>query len=1625
MKKILCIILLLNFLLTAKAQITTSFPKEKTEYLKASEAFMKGNKLENCIKVSDEFSAAVKSGLISDAMLTKVIETTNNMAARVMSAHPYFYNYYSAVLGMAKSKKSAEEFNQWSEMCNHVIKYQKKGDNKNFERFAAFSNAFYNQNFIYSSNSKDWFTDAKTYTYKTDGDYVLMQFNQCNLIGVAGKDTVTIYRTNGIYDVINGVWKGTGGNVNWSRVGLSPSNVYANIKTPYQINFIEFVYKIDTVEFFHKDYFGATPLYGLYTEKLIPSGDSTASYPRFASYKDDYFIKDITPNVNYTGGFSLHGGKVIGGSNSNGFAVLDFYQKDGKTKIITAYSPYVSIKKGEDIGSPKTQVLIFNGKDTIYHPELTLTYKAKKRELRLLKSETAQGQAKFIDTYHNHEFTTDAIFWNLDSSRMILKTLEGKGQNGSTIESNNYFSKEAMRQIQGLSPYDPLSKLRMFAEKKQSKFFSADEFAKFIDPKLSETQAKALYYDLVGLGFIKYDEPNGIIYMRDKVENFVLANSRKRDFDILRIKSIPADGNDYIDLKTNNIELKGVKVVPISDTAGVVIFPQDKFLKIQKDRDMEFDGLIYGGRMDFFGKEYKFKYAPFTIDLNNLDSMRINIPDGDKLDANNQPKLLTLKTNIEGVKGLLEVDAPINKSGRARLLQFPKLTSKDKSRASYDDPAIANGAYKRDKFYFEIDPFKIDSLNTFTPSVINWSGRLKSGGIFADYPEKLKIQPDLSLGFVSETPPTGLATYGTTGTYKGGLTLNYQGLNGNGTMTHYTSTLISDKISFYPDSTKAVTSSFNIAKTADGVKTPEVKTDKALVLWEPKKDRMQINNLDSSAFSMYDGQTSMKGGLVLSGKGLRGNGALDWQEALIKSKDFDFKTDVMNSDTAEMNIKSIAGDKVTFKTPNVKAMVDFKNKMGDFKSNLPNNPTDFAHNQYKTDLSEFKWDMDKKILDFKSPAGKEGAVFTSLRKSQLGLNFIAKRATYNLVTSELKIEQIKEIRVADALVMPDSATVIIRGEAVMDPLTKAVILVDSATKRHTITNCNLDIISKAELKGNGDFNFPVKEHPKQPIKFNDISCKKETIQGEKKKDITEEYSLVAKGNIGTDQNFFIYPTVNYDGDVTLFGKNKDLFFKGFATVNFKNKNLMTGGFGIIDDVNPDTLWLHIDTTTRGKESNHAIAGIFIEKDFDVSNMYTTLLGGIKSVGDKEVFRATGVLTHDAKNNEYLIGTEERVRDKNSLKGNLLKYNETTNVLKGDGVLNLGADFGFINTLAIGTIENDINKDQYLTNLTIGLDFNTQNKAINEKFEGLMYNDNIDLNDIDYSTSKFKLVWDNIIDKKADEKIIKEFEATGIPKRPKALPHYLVFTDVNMIYDKTDMTLRSYGKIGVSFIGERGIHKKIDGYIEIGYRQNADFCNIYLKTGANEWFFIEYKPGMLGMVSSYDEFVRTIGGVAPDKRKVEGPNNRFYVYTIGSTINKQTFLDAMKEKANPNLPTEKVFKRKVTDSTAVKNTTTVKDTTTKTNTPIVKDSTTNVKAASPKTENPQQIPNVAPLPADTTSKDNAAPQNSPPSKTDAPKEEPKAETPKDKPLPPAVEEFNKKKEKEKKKKGKEKDDLEDM
>jgi hypothetical protein len=169
-----------------------------------------------------------------------------------------------------------------------------------------------------------------------------------------------------------------------------------------------------------------------------------------------------------------------------------------------------------------------------------------------------------------------------------------------------------------------------------------------------------------------------------------------------------------------------------------------------------------------------------------------------------------VKSVIRDVQGYLKVDAPSNKGGfhSQAYPQYPIFTCTKTSFVYWSDPAIQKGAYKKEKFFYQLQPFTIDSLDNFSKKDLRFEGTLVSGGIFPDITEPLVLMDDNSLGFIRETG-NDMPSYGGKAKVKAELKLNYSGLKGGGDFSYLTATASSKEFLFLPDSMSGNTYKFS------------------------------------------------------------------------------------------------------------------------------------------------------------------------------------------------------------------------------------------------------------------------------------------------------------------------------------------------------------------------------------------------------------------------------------------------------------------------------------------------------------------------------------------------------------------------------------------------------------------------------------------------------------------------------------------------------------------------------------------------------------------------------------------------------------------------------------------------
>lgn len=1497
MKRITTLLFLVFYSAQIFAQNIAPIPVEnKDEFVKTLIGLIDDTKRTELKDLTKNFGDSYKKGGYNEAFVRDLAIVSNKMIEKKGKAFPQLSGVLDNFIEMYKLNLDPKKWDEWMQTVVSVMDNSKSGETKYILDYLEFTYMLHKQNALNYTTAKTWSFMADKFSLKYGKDGPIVELGLAKIQGTTKGDTVLIHNTLGTYKYNDKTWYGLHGAMDWQRAGLPQKEVFCTFGE-YKINMTTQSYEVDSVIFTYKNYF-STDIKGRLSDKMVTNNSAEkTSFPRFTATRADVPRQKISPNVIYDGGFTLAGSKILGEGSAEERSSLSIYMPGTEKLVIKAYFNTVTINKPESVFASDAEVSLYFDNDSIYHPRINLQFDLEKNALKLVKGEGSVASTKFSDSYHQIEFDADVMEWDLKNRYIDINTVSTSGLKASTYESNDFFNSNKIREIRGNVSYDPLSILYLHQNQTDHNEIMDFDYAKKLAPNLTVKLIQPLIFNLITEGFVSWSQETGIITIKDKVKHYVLSNAKKKDYDNISLVSKTKKQNGRLNLDTKNITIEGISVVPISKAANTEFYPDSLKLILKKNRDMEFDGFFYCGNLDFFGKKNEFIYDKFIMNVPNIDTMIINIPDGDKLDQYGEPVLKPINTVLEGLSGKLEINNPQNKSGKTDMPEYPKLTTTSNSKIYFDAPQIRNGTYKRDNFYFEVKPFAIDSLRHLKASNLAFEGQLNSADIFPVIKEPLRIQSDLTLGFELQSPPSGYNIYKGKAKFINSISLNGQGLSGNGRIQYKTVSFESSNIQFFPDSMHATTDTLGVEKSKGAYESPWVRSANNAIKYFPYLDSLWASSSATSPFRMYGEVMNLDGTFSVTDNGISGTGTADWDDATLTSNHFIFEADEMFADTAALVIKSLDGDKVTFNTPNVNAAVDFIKYTGYFKSNLDDNRTEFKYNQYETNLDEFFWDINQKRLEFNAREGSIGAPFKSMHKDQDSLMFLVKKADFNLQTSIIEAHGVQEILVGDSRIIPAGGEVVINPEAKLNTLKDAVIEANAESKKHRIEKVMIDILGKNRVRGSGSYLYTTRDTKPQHIDFPNISMimADSTVITKRRKTLETIYILNAKGRVAESENFVLYPNVTFYGDVEMFSSYDKLKIKGFTKIDFKSEFATSDFYEIDSEVDAENLRMDV---SKAKDPGGAIVrtGIFVSKS-GLDPLYTEILNNQIGPIDIPMIEANDILSHNYDKNTYTFGSEAKIEKPDAIMaGNIIEFNPANGTIRAEGALDFGTQYGAIKEKVAGVVEANLNDNIYKFNTTLSFPWQFD-KFLIEKIAFYLLEDNFDIDNANYSKKTTQMQLAEFFTEKDLQKTLSEIELTGAFTKPKAFKDNLLISDLDFVYDNDDRSYKSKGKMNLAFIGEKGIHKRISGYVELGHRMGSDYFNIYLRTSLGDWVFLNFDGGVanLEIISSYEDINKQIESLDVKKRIIKGEDkDSFLVYQIGSEQRALDFARRMKE-----------------------------------------------------------------------------------------------------------------------------------
>ncbi len=1482
MKKTLSIFLLLVFQTFAGCALAQtalkSFSADPQKYPTELQNFLEDADKKEAQKLMEEFNLIWTSGKFSSQQQELIYKTSNAMLKKRLKAIPDFFNYASALISFTKSSQTASSFAAWQASLEKLLLLPAR----HFSSYMTTCNNLFRGNILYESNSTNWHSDNSNYSFDADSIPKIV-FNSLNLICSARNDSSIIFNTKGFLYPTRKLFYGQGGKVNWQRAGWDPNLVNAELKN-YIIDVSGSDFIADSALFHFSPYF-SQPLIGKYSDKILANVQTdNASYPRFASYTAGFDIKNIVPDVDYHGGFSMNGIRMIGSGNSQDIASVTFYRD--KKPFLIAQSRSFSIRK-EQLTSDNASVLIYFGKDSVYHPGLVFKYIVKDRELALIRGEEGKSKSPYFDSFHKVDMYFDGLYWKIDEPIINFKMISGTGESKATFESSNYFRKFRFLRLQGLSDTHPLYTIKQYAEKHGSKTVYVEDLAK--EMRMPDSEIRTMLIRLSNEGFVSYDSGDDKVLIKDKLYYYLLANTGKTDYDVIQFESIiNALPNASVNLLNYEMTLRGLAPIVLSDSQNVVIYPKEQEIKMHKNRDFDFAGHVRAGRFDFFGKSFSFDYENFKINLDNVDSLRLKVESEDpsEIDEYGRRKLVSVKSVLENITGDLLVDFQGNKSGMHDYPQYPIFNSRKDSYVNYDKSYIQNGVYNKDQFYFHLDSFSIDSLDNFSRAGLQFKGEFVSAGIFPDFRDVLRLRPDLSLGLEKNTGPEGWAAYGGKGKFTNKIDLSNEGLHGDGKLEYLTSTSLSDDFLFLPDSMNSNVDNFvNRKETVKGIEFPSVKADSVYVHWEPKNDLMDVRT-KNLMMSMYEGQATLKGGIQLKPEGLSGVGLMTFVASELESKKFKYKADVFDADTSEFRLSSDNASALAFTTANVKSHIDFKKRLGEFESNGGLSSVSFPLNQYICFIDKFKWFMDDKEIEFSSTQSAvtdtatgvslQGSEFISVEARQDSLRWQAPFARYSLKDYLIKADKVALIKTADASVIPDSGKVVIERYAHMQTLKDARIIANNTTHFHSIYNATIDILGRKKYEGSGDYDYIDEKNVKHNLHFTQIG-------------VDSIIQTVADGELTDTSGFPLSPQFLFKGSVHLNASQKFLNFKGYAKPNIQCEKIQKNWIRFSNEIDPSKIYIAIESpiTDNGGKLSAAVA-----QTSDSTGIYAAFLMPKQKPSDLEIINANGVLYFDKETSQYRITTKEKLL-KPDIAGNFLSLDDKKCLVFGEGKLDFGSDFGQLKLKTVGTVNNDLNTSNTTFDILAAIDFYFNEDALKILTTHLSTSAAL-FPTQDAGRSTYEKGLKELVGKEKADKMLSDLNLYGSFKKiPEELRHTLFISELKMVWNNTTRSYRSVGPIGIGSIDKTNINRKVNGIIEIVHKRTGDVLNIYLEPENNQWYYFSYSRGVLQTFSAVTSFNDEINKVKPDKRVNKEKDLPDYEYILSTDRTVKNFLKKMK------------------------------------------------------------------------------------------------------------------------------------
>ncbi len=1480
--KFLVACLLLAISTPARSQVTERFTGDKEKFREELTLFMGLNLNESQKLIFNGFLVKWDSLALSDEIRTRIINVSSQMAGRNMRPAPGFILFFNAINNFTDSERGLLYFNDWLIGLSETV-FNPRYANSALDKYLEMSALLISEDCLFKSPSVKWSISDGDFTFAHDTVFKVT-ITDAILVCYAQNDSTMVYNARGVYFPESYEFHGNTGKITWEKAGYSTNEIRADI-FEYTIDATRNLLQADSAMLFHNRYF-QSPVPGKLTDQAAKAASpDKAVFPRFETTTKTFEIEDIYREVDYQGGLTFEGASVRGTGEKYRPAIMRLSRND--TLYIEVQSLDFLLTKSS-VNSQEVSMTLYLEKDSVFHSNLGFQYMAETREVNFFRTSSPVSRSPYFNSFHNLDMYFEYLSWDMDEPLIKMSRARGAALGQASFESFSYFKSSLFERMLYLDDVHPLYNLKRFAEFYYSESFPVADYARWLNKPVETITSQCI--DLANKGFLFYDRSIDEVTIKPKVDDFINAYSKRKDYDVISIFSEVAapEDNAILDLKNNNLTINGVQNVFLSDSQRVAIFPYENRIVLERNRSFRFDGVVVAGLFTIFGHEFTFDYDTFKIHLAKIDSILIAV-ETDQRNSLGNPVIEEIDNLIQLGTAELYIDAPDNKSGNRSLQQYPIINATTDSYIFFDQIPGLEGIYNQSDYYFKLDPFSYDNIDHYQSRDLNLSGEFHGGEIMSPVRQNLIIQDDNSLGFSMNIPPDGIEIYGGKGTMYNFISMSNSGLTGKGKIERLSGETLSENFMFFPDSMLTEATQFTIKADPES-RYPDLSISDADIRWYPENDEWLAFNKKDKPFDLYSNGTKLDGFIKQTPSEMTGSGVIDRPDARITSDYMSFTSGTITADSSDYVLKPLSGEGIAFLAENTLTAVDFPNQETRFSLNSASSVVKFPELEYICTMSDFRYDMAGQVLHMEhhgegsaslmtaedlmkvDRSEPETPTFFSTSSISDTLSFAVRKGSYSIRDEVLEAGGINYIPVADALIQPGDGRIFIGKRATLRQIENGLIAVNN---RHLLHSASVKIASAREYSGSGTYNYIDEDDKISHIAFSEIRV--------------DTMTTTARGYLAPAAGFMLSPWFTFNGDVILSARRDFLTFTGGAGIVHTCSSVESLPVKFTAEINPRAVMIPVSEKPRDINDNMVFSGSFI--NVDSTHVYPAFLSPRKSWSDTPLITSEGFIFYDRAAGSYKLASLPKLTD-NAIPGNMVTFDRNFCVLTAEGNISFGTNYDLLTMNTAGTTLHNTDSSKLTVRTFMALDFHFSNEALTIMTDEIRLNTS--LRPVSLSTDFYRESLWSLLGEKAARTISDELGTFGtIRNMPPEYIYELFLNDVTLEWNDASSSFRSTGKIGIGFIGQQPVNLYVDGYVEIQRRRSGDLLDIYLKVDEATWYYFSYFRGVLMTLSGNNAYNSLITDLKLKERRHPKSTTRVpYTYMISLHERYQNFIRRM-------------------------------------------------------------------------------------------------------------------------------------